>query len=106
MAYFDYSDQPEGSSPPRKSSDILARGTEGSNRSSSSGESGANLIFGGESHRWPPGICGGEVGRDAQGISISRQPTAISLSGPIPVPQGKPVEPYSTGREEITTFDG
>ena len=28
-------------------------GTEGSNPVSSSGESGANLIFGGESHRWP-----------------------------------------------------
>ena len=28
------------------------RGTEGSNLVSSSGESGANLIFGGECHRW------------------------------------------------------
>ena len=36
-----------------RSSTSLPRGTEGSNPSSSSGESGANLIFGGESHRWP-----------------------------------------------------
>src|SRR6266404_2299831 len=31
MACFDHSDRPEDPSPPRKSSDILARGTEGSN---------------------------------------------------------------------------
>ncbi len=36
---------------PRESSDTLARGTDGSNPASSSGESGANLIFGDESHR-------------------------------------------------------
>src|ERR1700730_15471210 len=32
------------------------RGTDGSNPASSSGESSANLIFRGESHRWPSGI--------------------------------------------------
>ena len=32
---------------------LLCRGTRSSNPSLSSGESGANLIFGGESHRWP-----------------------------------------------------
>src|SRR5437660_10197653 len=30
----------------------LSRGTESSNPSPSSGESGANLVYGGESHRW------------------------------------------------------
>jgi hypothetical protein len=33
------------------------------------------------------GWLGERVGRDAQGVSISRQPAAISLSGHIPVPQ-------------------
>ena len=32
-------------------------------------------------------LLGDRVGRDAQGVSISRQPVAISLSGHIPVPQ-------------------
>src|SRR5580704_11891656 len=31
MVCFDHSDRPEGPSPPRKSSDILARGTDSSN---------------------------------------------------------------------------
>ena len=33
------------------------------------------------------GWLGDRVGRDAQGVSISRQPAAISLSGHIPVPR-------------------
>ena len=33
------------------------------------------------------GWLGDRVGRDAQGVSISRQPAAISLPGHIPVPQ-------------------
>src|SRR5262249_24464862 len=36
------------------------------------------------------GVCGwvgDRVGRDVQGVSISRQPAEISLSGQIPVPQ-------------------
>jgi hypothetical protein len=33
------------------------------------------------------GWLGDPVGRDAPGVSISRQPAAISLSGHIPVPQ-------------------
>jgi len=44
------------------------RGTSGSNPSRSSGESGANLIFGGESHRWLRGLR-------------QRQPSAASARG-------------------------
>src|SRR6266446_8340534 len=44
MACFDYSDQPEGPSPPQKSDDILARGTSGSNPVSSSDESETNRV--------------------------------------------------------------
>jgi hypothetical protein len=35
------------------------------------------------------GWLGDRVGRDAQGVSISRQPAAISLSGHIPVPRDR-----------------
>src|SRR6266436_8974618 len=47
---------------------LSQRGTDGSNPSPSSGESGANLIFGGESHRWPPKAYSGA----GQGIAVGR----------------------------------
>src|SRR6266446_1218150 len=45
--FRDHPDRPVAPSPPRESSDILARGTEGSNPSSSSGESATNCSGGG-----------------------------------------------------------
>jgi hypothetical protein len=51
------------------------RGTEGSNLSPSSGESGANLIFRGESHRWRRGF--------RQGCSFPGSVTSSATTHPV-----------------------
>src|SRR6516225_2473183 len=71
---------------------LLRGGTESSNPSLSSGESVSlpHPVSKVENPAFGAGVCGwlgDRVGRDAQGVSISRQPAAISLSGHIPVPQ-------------------
>src|SRR5260370_6153603 len=67
-------------------------GTDGSNPLPSRGESVSlpHLLSKVENPAFRAGVrgwLGDRVGRDAQGVSISRQPATISLSGHIPVPR-------------------
>src|SRR4029077_7880446 len=64
-------------SSPRPNGLMARPGTESSNPSPSSGESGANLIFGGESHRWLSGIAAECVFVDERGaVGIRLKPAA------------------------------
>ena len=63
----------------------MGSGTDGSNPSPSSGESVSlpHPVSKVENPAFGAGVCGwlgDRVGRDAQGVSIARQPAAISLS--------------------------
>src|SRR3984893_13385243 len=82
---------PECANGPRRNCFLVTGGTGSSNPSPSSGQSVSLPLRFRRPRTWAfRAAVGGRldawVGRDAQGVSRSRQPAAISLSGHIPVP--------------------
>src|SRR6267378_4071397 len=95
MACFDHSDRPEGPSPPRESSDILARGTDSSNPLCSGGESVSPVPSMATGAKAPAFRRKCEPGRDQRAGRTGDEPArfgCFSLTGIDAVPPLSPRE--------------